>query len=306
MNGTFKLVAPLVAALTIAACNGGSSNMPASPGQSTAQAQSHGVVPDWLAKGLARPVCPQLTGKPTCLVLTEKGIQPACVGSSCGSAPSELQTRYNLPITKGSGQIVAIVDAGDNPDVATSLATYRTEFGLGTANFFKYNQEGQQSNYPPPCCGFPVEIALDVEMVSACCPLCTIYLVEANSAASSDLSTAETEAQTLGANIISNSWVASRRASSCVAHPTSIRRASRYLAVVGRRWLHEVGASGIIPDGRRSRWHAAHRRAADLSETIWDGAGAGCDLGDDQAQLAARSRLHLRTYDRRHLGGSRS
>lgn len=38
------------------------------------------------------------------------------------------------------------------------------------------------------------------------CPLCTIYLVEANSSDSSDLQTAEAEAVTLGAHIVSNSW----------------------------------------------------------------------------------------------------
>ncbi len=150
MNGTFKLVAPLVAALTIAACNGGSSNVPASPGQSTAQTGSHSVMPEWQAKGLARPACPQLTGKPACMVLIVNGIRPdTCIGSSCGIAPAELQARYKLPITKGSGQIVAIVDAGDNPDVATSLSTYRSEFGLGTANFKKYNQTVNKATTRP-------------------------------------------------------------------------------------------------------------------------------------------------------------
>ena len=215
MNGTFKLVAPLIAALTIAACNGGSSNVPASPGQSTAQSRSHSAMPEWQAKGQARAVCPQLSGKPECMALSEKGIQPACVGSACGIAPAELEARYNLPITQGSGQVVAIVDAYDNPNVASDLATYRTEFGLGTANFTKYNQDGQIGNYPGGSTGWGVEIDLDVEMVSASCPLCTIYLIEANSNQSSDLSTAESEAQTLGAKIISNSYSCQPSSGSC-------------------------------------------------------------------------------------------
>ena len=44
-------------------------------------------------------------------------------------------------------------------------------------------------------------------MVSAVCPNCTIYLVEANNADSSDLDIAEKEAVKLGAHIISNSWI---------------------------------------------------------------------------------------------------
>ena len=41
-------------------------------------------------------------------------------------------------------------------------------------------------------------------MVSAACPNCTIYLVEAND--NNNLGTAEKEAVKLGAHIISNSW----------------------------------------------------------------------------------------------------
>ena len=276
MNGTFKLVAPLLVALTIAACNGGSSNVPASPGQSTAQTRFHSVVPEWLAKGLARPVCPQLTGKPACMALTEKGIQPACTGSSCGIAPSELQARYKLPITKGSGEIVAIVDAGDNPDVASSLATYRTEFGLGTANFFKYNQTGQQSNYPPPCCGFPVEIALDVEMVSASCPLCTIYLVEANSASSSDLSAAEMEAQTLGAKIISNSYSCQTTSGSCGLTGFDTP-GIMYLAASGDSGYDHYGPPSTFPTVVAVG--GTQITGGGTGETVWDGAGAGCVSG---------------------------
>ena len=42
-------------------------------------------VPGSQLSGLARAVCPQLVGRPTCLALTQKGIQPTCSGSSCVS-----------------------------------------------------------------------------------------------------------------------------------------------------------------------------------------------------------------------------
>ena len=44
-------------------------------------------------------------------------------------------------------------------------------------------------------------------MVSASCPNCTIYLVEANSNDTSDTENAETEAVKLGAHITSNSFI---------------------------------------------------------------------------------------------------
>ena len=141
MNGTIKLVAPLVAALAIAACSGASSNMPSAGQTGTTGSSASHVMPLWEAQGLARHACPQVVGQPTCLALTQQGIQPACTGATCGWAPIDLETRYKLtPLigTRGSGQIVAIVDAGDNPTVATDLTTYRSQFTLGTPTFNKY------------------------------------------------------------------------------------------------------------------------------------------------------------------------
>ena len=68
MNGTIKLVAPLVAALAIAACStGGSSNVPTAGSQTAGSATTR--MPEWQAQHLARYACPQVAGKPSCLVL---------------------------------------------------------------------------------------------------------------------------------------------------------------------------------------------------------------------------------------------
>ena len=50
--------------------------------------------------------------------------------SEPGLHPADFKSAYNLPATKGAGQIVAIVDAYDNPNIASDLKTYRAEFGL--------------------------------------------------------------------------------------------------------------------------------------------------------------------------------
>ena len=57
---------------------------------------------------------------------------------------------------------------------------YRRHYGLPKAKFYKYNQDGQQSHYPKGDISWGIEIDLDVDMVSASCPNCTIYLIEAN------------------------------------------------------------------------------------------------------------------------------
>ena len=105
-----------------------------------------------------------------------------------GWGARDIEAAYNLPSSsKGSGQIVAIVDAYDNPNVASDLAVYRRHYGLPKAKFYKYNQDGQQSHYPKGNVGWGEEIDLDVEMVSASCPNCTIYLIEANTYDGADI-----------------------------------------------------------------------------------------------------------------------
>ncbi len=124
-----------------------------------------------------------------------------------GLSPRDLQSAYNLPVAKkGTGQIVAIVDAYDNPNVASDLAEYRSEFKLSSAKFTKYNQNGETSNYPQGSATWGLTIDTDVEMVSASCPNCTIYLIEANSSDWSDIEAAEAEAVILGAKIVSNNY----------------------------------------------------------------------------------------------------
>jgi len=275
-----KLVAPLVAALAVAACSSGaSSNVPAggTSGQS-ALTNAHGVVPEWLAKHEARAVCPQVTGRPTCLALSERGIQPACSGSQCGWAPKDLETRYKLPITKGAGQIVAIVDAGDNPTVASDIVTYRKQFGLPKAKFFKYNQDGQQSNYPTYT-GWSVEIALDVDMVSAACPLCTIDLVEANSSSSTDLDTAELEAVTLGAHVVSNSWIC-YGSINCVDNSDFDQPGVVYTAGSGDAGYNQNGAPEALDTVVSVGGTQLARAGSSYTESIWNGAGGGCATGE--------------------------
>ncbi len=139
-----------------------------------------------------------------CDLLVERtGATPLVAGWTA----TDIQAAYRLPSTeKGNGQIVAIVDAYDNPKVASDLAAYRAYFGFPKAHFAKYNQDGEKGHYPQHAKGWGQEIDLDVEMVSAVCPSCTIYLIEATKNIPTDLYAAEQTAVKLGATIVSNSW----------------------------------------------------------------------------------------------------
>jgi hypothetical protein len=273
MHGFFKLAVPVAAALAVAACNAGGSNSLPTAYQPTAQAQS---VPHWLTSGAAKPACVgSRLNQAQCdaLIETGGGVHPDARKHKniAGWEPANLQARYNLPsTTNGSGQIVAIVDAYDNPDVASNLASYRSEFGLGTANFYKYNQKGQQSSYPAGNVGWGVEIDLDVEMVSAACPLCTIYLVEANNSNWSNIEAAEKEAVSLGATIVSNSYSGTGASES--DYDTS---GITYLASAGddgyglydpATYKAVVAVGGTVLSQSGSTY----------SETVWTDSGGGC------------------------------
>jgi hypothetical protein len=199
VNGFSKPAAALLLTAGLAACNAGASpTLPSAASRSTVAE----TAPEWKVTGAARRACPDPSrGFDECDELIIRGQ----TGSVAGWTPADLQAAYRFP-AKRTGTLVAIVDAFDNPDVASDLAYYRSYFGLGPAKFYKFNQSGVQGHYPKGNAGWGKEIDLDVEMVSAVCPNCTIYLIEANTNSSDNLYKCVITATKLGAKIVSNSW----------------------------------------------------------------------------------------------------
>jgi hypothetical protein len=135
--------------------------------------------------------------------------------------PSELRGAYNLTGAPppASVQTIAIVDAYDDPTAEADLERYDQQFGLPPCTrenqcFRKVNQQGGESPLPrsnsngeEPEAGWALEVATDIELAHGACPACRIRLVEASSAAFSDLEAAEeTAVAALHATEISNSW----------------------------------------------------------------------------------------------------
>lgn len=114
----------------------------------------------------------------------------------------------------GAGQTIAIVDAYDNPDLASNLATFDQLFGLPAANLVKIDEHGNPVNgQVAGNTSWGLEQSLDVEWAHALAPEANILLVEGLSESNTDLYTADqTAAYYTGpgiptrANVISNSW----------------------------------------------------------------------------------------------------
>ncbi len=129
-----------------------------------------------------------------------------------GLHPADLVNAYGLP-SQNFGRLVAIVDAYDDPTAEYDMGVYRAAFGFKACTvsngcFRKVNEKGTTSWYPQMNTAWADEIALDLDMVSAACPNCTILLIEANSASIDDLGASVDKAFAMGARVISNSYYA--------------------------------------------------------------------------------------------------
>ncbi len=252
-----------------------------------------------------RAVCgaPARYGQAACFAMkvtdmdTYVGPQPAVSPDAAGPltpfgySPALLRRAYNLPSGGGTGQTVAIVDAYDNPNAESDLATYRRTYGLPactTANgcFKKVNQNGGTS-YPSTNSSWGQEISLDLDMVSATCSGCRILLVEASSSYISDLGTAVNTAARLGAKFVSNSYGAQESSSDTsydrqyFNHPGVAVTASAgdngYAASypASSRYVTSVGGTSL----------KASSTPRGFTETVWGnsgtgGTGSGCSAYD--------------------------
>jgi subtilase family serine protease len=214
--------------------------------------------------------------------------EPDAIPAGVGYGPSQLESAYALPSsTAGSGQTVAIVDAFNDPNAASDLATYRSAAGLpacGAGCFSVVNQNGQASPLPGSAgtTGWDVEESLDIDMVSAICPLCHILLVEANSATTQNLGTAVNAAVNLGAKYVSNSYGGSESSAdpstdnSFYNHPGVAVTASAGDSGFGveypaaSQFVTAVGGTSLTTASSARGWN----------ETVWNGTGSGCSADD--------------------------
>lgn len=232
-------------------------------------------------------ICPRSAGGPSARCHAQASVNgqgnPLVTPSfSGGLTPADLQSAYSLPSgNAGAGVTVAVVDAYDHPYAEADLGVYRAQFGLPpctTANgcFKKVNQFGGKNSLPSKNSSWALEIALDLDMVSATCPSCKILLVEAYDNSFDNLGTAVNTAVSLGAKVVSNSYggsefsgeladeaayfnhpgVAITASSGDKGFEVEFPAASRYVTAVGGTTLTKV--NGL--------W----------SEKAWIGAGSGC------------------------------
>lgn len=237
--------------------------------------------------------CPTVPapGYYTCYSLHRKGFHPL-QATHDGFGPADLHAAYALPAltaTAGSGQTVYVIDAYGYNNAESDLATYRSYYGLPactTANgcFRKLDQNGGTTS-PREDAGWIGETALDLDMVSAVCPRCSITLIEANDNGI-NLFTAVDRANKLGAKYVSMSWGGPEDGSEPSFDNTYFSRTGVVYAASSGDGAYGAGVSypstskNAVAVGGTTLARSSTARG--WSETVWDdevrsfGTGSGC------------------------------
>jgi subtilase family serine protease len=232
------------------------------------------------------------------------GITPNATPSGFG--PADLLSAYNLPANGGAGQTVAIVDAYNDPNAASDMATYRAQYGLPACTvasgcFKQVNQTGG-TNLPRNSTSWAGEISLDLDMVSAIAPNAHIILVEASTASMTNLGTAVNTAVKLGAKFVSNSYGGSESSadtgydSTYFNHPGVAITVSSGDSGYGVQYpaaspnVTAVGGTSLKRDSSARGW----------SESVWstsstEGAGSGCSAYEPKPSWQTDSGCAKRT-----------
>ncbi len=197
--------------------------------------------------------------------------------SPSGYTPAQMLQGYgfNAVSNHGAGQKIAVVDAFDDPNIASDLATFKAQFNIpaSSCNLQKIYASGTAPRTDP---GWALEISLDVEWVCAIAPDATILLVEAASASFADLLHAVDVAVSSGANVVSMSWGG--------GDSSGDTSSDSHFNVAGVTFTASSGDSGtgveypaaspnVVAVGGTSL--TLNSNGAYSSETAWSGSGGG-------------------------------
>jgi len=137
--------------------------------------------------------------------------------TNSGYTPAQIRAAYGFnsvasfgsTAANGSGQTIAIIDAYNDPNIASDLAAFDSAYGIAAPPSLKVVNESGGTSLPgaDSSGGWETEESLDVEWAHAIAPGANIILVEASSASDNDLFAAVNYARNLSAvSVISMSW----------------------------------------------------------------------------------------------------
>jgi subtilase family serine protease len=123
-----------------------------------------------------------------------------------GISPAKVRHAYGFDqlAQNGSGKTIYIIDAYNDPNISSDLASFDSYYGLAAPPSFKV--EYAQGTKPTTDPGWALEMSLDVEWAHAIAPKANIVLVEALTSSFTNMYGAVDYAVKQGAHIVSMSW----------------------------------------------------------------------------------------------------
>jgi len=208
-----------------------------------------------------------------------------------GILPREFKEVYgfNRIPNLGQGVTIALVDAYDDPNIASDLAFYANYFHIGPCNFTKVKLGTIQGQ------GWDLEESLDVEQACALAPQANIVLVEGATNSYTDLLTAVADASQSpnNASAVSMSWSGGDNLSGDSYFENIVNGAGQAVTFIaatgdgghGTGWpstspyVVAAGGTTVVP-----MTSAPLSGALSLdygTETAWSGSGGGIDTGGE-------------------------
>ncbi len=197
----------------------------------------------------------------------------------------------------GTGQTIAIVDAGDDPTILTDLQAFDVAFGLpDPPSFTRLNQTGGLV-LPQPVTGWPLEISLDVEWAHALAPGANIVLVEAASANDFDMNAAITYAASQAA-VVSMSF---GEAESNLTQSQELSYDTIFTGHTGVTYVASSGDSGAPPIWPSASPYVVAAGGTTLTlgsgnsyagEVGWSGSGGGISIHEAQPTYQQGLSIH--------------
>jgi subtilase family serine protease len=218
--------------------------------------------------------------------------QPKLSSSSPrGLPPSAIAAVYRLSglapgSGAGAGQIIAIVDAYDDPNALSDLNTFNTRYGYASlSTCASLGQSGPcfekvyaQGSRPNSNSGWALEESLDIEWAHAEAPAAKIVLVEAASNSNANLFGAVTHANNLGATQVSMSWGGSESSTETSFDGDLTHAGTLYTASAGDSGHgaeYPAASPNVIAVGGTTLNGCSGTSCTFTSETTWSSSGGG-------------------------------
>lgn len=214
---------------------------------------------------------------------SHRPISDTTLTAPIGFSPAQIRHAYGFDqiANQGAGQIIAVVDAYDDPNAESDLAVFDQQFGLPpctTANGC-FRKVFGGSKHPKANAGWALEISLDIEWAHAIAPKATILLVESTTNSLADLLAGVDTAVRNGASVVSMSWTVGEFSSESRQDNHFVSTGVTFLAASGDNGTgvaYPASSPDVVGVGGTSL--ALDANGNYQGEAAWSGSGGGLSV----------------------------